>query len=81
MIKSKLLIVSTLMLAALAACGNGSTSSKEGVASGRDIFDGRYTDDQLFDRIYSGTGNMPPFKNSLTEEQINLLLRFIREEI
>lgn len=40
-----------------------------------------YTDDQLFERIYGGTGNMPSFKNSLTEEQIKSLVRFIREEI
>src|SRR3712207_2365124 len=39
------------------------------------------TDEQMFDRIYNGTGNMPSFKNSLTEEQVKALVRFIREEI
>jgi mono/diheme cytochrome c family protein len=39
------------------------------------------TDDQLFDKIYRGTGNMPSFKHSLTEEQVKDLVRFIREEI
>jgi mono/diheme cytochrome c family protein len=40
-----------------------------------------YTDDQLFERIYRGTSNMPSFKNTLTEEQIKGLVRLIREEI
>lgn len=39
------------------------------------------TDQQLFDLIHKGNGNMPSFKNSLTEEQIKSLVRYIREEI
>jgi mono/diheme cytochrome c family protein len=110
MIKIKLITIPTLALVALAACGKGSSSSKEGNAAARDIFAARcvmchgvdgegkplggmrapslkrqealsYTDDQLSERIYSGTSNMPSFKNSLTEEQIKSLVRLIREEI
>lgn len=40
-----------------------------------------YTDDQLFEKIYKGTSNMPSFKNSLTEEQIKGLVRLIREDM
>jgi mono/diheme cytochrome c family protein len=41
----------------------------------------RQTDEQLFQSIYKGSSNMPSFKNSLTEEEIKALVRFIREEI
>ncbi|MCA1557886.1 MAG: cytochrome c [Acidobacteria bacterium] len=40
-----------------------------------------YSDEQLFEKIYQGSSNMPAFKNRLTEEQIKSLVRFIREEI
>jgi mono/diheme cytochrome c family protein len=40
-----------------------------------------YTDDQLFEKIYKGSGNMPSFKNSLTEEQVKALVRFIRKDV
>lgn len=40
-----------------------------------------YSDEQLFDRIYRGTGNMPSFKNSLKEEEIKGLVRYVREEL
>lgn len=39
------------------------------------------TDQQLFDSISKGSGNMPSFKSSLREEQIRRLVHFIREEI
>lgn len=110
MIKTKLLIISTLALVALSACGKGSSSKGDGEGAARDLFAARcamchgkdgegeplggmrapslkrqealsYTDDQLFERIYGGTSNMPPFKNSLTQGQIKSLVRFIREEI
>jgi mono/diheme cytochrome c family protein len=41
----------------------------------------RQTDEQLFQWIYKGSSNMPSFKLSLTEEEIKVLVRFIREEI
>jgi mono/diheme cytochrome c family protein len=40
-----------------------------------------YTDRQLFEQISEGRGAMPPFKYTLTDEQINTLARFLREEI
>jgi mono/diheme cytochrome c family protein len=40
-----------------------------------------YTDQQLFEQIYHGRGAMPPFKYTLTDEQISTLARFVREDI
>lgn len=109
MIKTGLIITTTFIFMAAAACGRG-TASKEGTAAARDTFtrscaachgadgEGRplgststpslrreeavnYTDDQLFEKIYRGTSNMPSFKSSLTEEQIKGLVRFIREDV
>jgi cytochrome c oxidase cbb3-type subunit 3 len=40
-----------------------------------------YTDQQLFEQIYKGRGGMPPFSYTLTDEEIRLLARFVREEI
>jgi mono/diheme cytochrome c family protein len=41
----------------------------------------KQTDERMFDWIYKGSSNMPSFKNSLTEEQVKALVRFIRGEI
>ena len=41
-----------------------------------------YTDQQLFEQIYKGSSRgMPPFSYTLTDEEIRLLARFVREEI
>ena len=40
-----------------------------------------YTDQQLFEQIYNGRGSMPPFKYTLTDEQMRALARFVREDI
>ena len=39
------------------------------------------TDERLSAQIHDGGNGMPPFKNSLTDEQIGELLRFVREDI
>lgn len=49
-------------------------SLREGRAHG-------YTEQQLFEQIYAGRGGMPPFKYTLTDEQMRALARFVREEI
>lgn len=38
-------------------------------------------DERLFAQISNGGNGMPPFKYSLTDEQIQDLMRFVREEI
>ncbi|HWS54981.1 MAG TPA: cytochrome c [Pyrinomonadaceae bacterium] len=40
-----------------------------------------YTDQQLFEQIFHGRGGMPPFKYTLTDEQMRALARFVREDI
>jgi mono/diheme cytochrome c family protein len=40
-----------------------------------------YTDEQLYRRIHDGDKGMPPFKYSLSEQQIHDLVRFIRNDI
>jgi mono/diheme cytochrome c family protein len=40
-----------------------------------------YTDQQFFQQISEGRANMPPFKYTLTDEQMRALARFVREEI
>ena len=40
-----------------------------------------YSDDQLYEKISKGSSNMPAFKQTLKEEQMKALVRFIREEI
>lgn len=40
-----------------------------------------YTQQQLFEQISKGRGGMPPFSYTLTDEQIDELARFVREEI
>ena len=39
----------------------------------------KHTDAQLTDQITNGKGNMPPFKNSLAPEQIQSLVRYVRQ--
>ena len=39
------------------------------------------TDERLSQQIHDGGGQMPPFKYTLTDEQIQALVRFIREDI
>jgi cytochrome c oxidase cbb3-type subunit III len=42
----------------------------------------QYTDRQLFEQISKGSSRgMPPFSYTLTDEQMRLLARFVREEI
>ncbi|MBC7929321.1 MAG: cytochrome c [Rubrivivax sp.] len=38
-------------------------------------------DERLFAQISDGGGGMPPFKFSLTDEQIRELVRFVREDV
>lgn len=38
-------------------------------------------DERLLAQIQDGGGGMPPFKYSLTDEQIRDLVRFVREEL
>ena len=40
-----------------------------------------YTDERLFQQIYNGGNGMPPFKYSLTDDEITALARFVREHI
>jgi len=40
-----------------------------------------YTDEQLYQKIHDGQKGMPPFKYSLSEQQIHDLVRFIRKDI
>jgi mono/diheme cytochrome c family protein len=40
-----------------------------------------YTDEQLYQKIHDGDKGMPPFKYSLSEQQIHDLVRFIRNDI
>lgn len=39
----------------------------------------KHTDAQLTDQITNGKGNMPPFKNSLAPDQIQSLVRYVRQ--
>jgi alcohol dehydrogenase (cytochrome c)/quinohemoprotein ethanol dehydrogenase len=38
-------------------------------------------DERLLRQIHDGGGGMPPFKFTLTDEQIESLLRFVREDL
>lgn len=38
-------------------------------------------DDRLFQQVRDGGGGMPPFKFTLTDDQIHDLIRFVREEV
>jgi mono/diheme cytochrome c family protein len=40
-----------------------------------------YTNEQLFRKIYDGGNGMPPFKYSLSDQQMYDLVRFIRNDI
>jgi mono/diheme cytochrome c family protein len=40
-----------------------------------------FTNEQLYQKIYNGEKGMPPFKYSLSEQQIHDLVRFIRRDI
>jgi mono/diheme cytochrome c family protein len=48
------------------------------LAAGRPATD---PDERLFAQISNGGNGMPPFKFSLTDEQIKDLVRFVREDI
>lgn len=39
------------------------------------------TDERLLKQIHDGGNGMPPFKYSLTDEQIDDLLRFVRDDL
>lgn len=39
----------------------------------------KHTDAQWTEQISGGKGNMPPFKNSLTPDQIQSLVRYVRQ--
>ena len=39
------------------------------------------TDAQLLKQIHDGGNGMPPFKFTLTDDEIQALLRFVREEV
>ena len=39
------------------------------------------TDERLLTQIHDGGNGMPPFKYSLTDEQIGDLLRFLRDDV
>ena len=41
----------------------------------------KHSDDALAKQISKGGGGMPPFKDKLTPEQINNLVRFIKRDI
>jgi len=78
--------VRTLYRRHCAAChgpdGEGGQVGTLNVPSLRDRRALEYNDQQLFDQIYKGSGRgMPPFSYTLTDEQIRLLARFVREEI
>ena len=49
-----------------------------GLREGRAVTD---PDERLFAQISDGGGGMPPFKFSLTDEQIRDLMRFVREDV
>jgi mono/diheme cytochrome c family protein len=38
-------------------------------------------DEKLFKQLHDGGNGMPPFKYTLTDEQIQDLIRFVREEV
>jgi mono/diheme cytochrome c family protein len=40
-----------------------------------------YTDQQLYQKIHNGGNGMPPFKYSLSDQQIHDLVRFVRNDI
>jgi mono/diheme cytochrome c family protein len=48
------------------------------LSEGRPLTD---PDERLFAQISDGGGGMPPFKFSLTDEQIRDLVRFVREDV
>ncbi|MGA8152344.1 MAG: c-type cytochrome [Terriglobales bacterium] len=39
----------------------------------------KQTDDQLAEAVSSGKGNMPPFKNALSPDQIHSLVQYVRQ--
>ncbi len=75
----------TLFRRHCAAChgpdGTGGQVGALNVPSLRERPAADYTDQQLFEQIYKGRGGMPPFSYTLTDEEIRLLARFVREEI
>lgn len=65
-----------------AAChgptGEGQQVGSLNVPSLRATGTAEATDERLFRQIYDGGGKMPPFKYTLTDEQIQALVRFVR---
>lgn len=39
----------------------------------------KMTDAQIVDQISNGKGNMPPFKNTLSKDQIQALVKYVRK--
>lgn len=76
----------TLFRRHCAAChgpdGTGGQVGTLNVPSLREQHAVRYTEQQIFDQISKGSSRgMPPFSYTLTDEEIRLLARFVREEI
>lgn len=68
-----------------AAChGPGGEGKQVGTLSVPTLREGRAAQDpdaQLLKQIHDGGNGMPPFKFTLTDDEIQDLLRFVREEI
>jgi mono/diheme cytochrome c family protein len=68
-----------------AACHGSDGGGKQiGTLRVPSLGDGRAVsdpDEHLFTQVRDGGGGMPPFKYSLTDEQIQDLIRFVREDI
>ena len=76
----------TLFRRHCAAChgpdGGGGQVGTLNVPSLREPHALQYTEQQIFDQISKGSSRgMPPFSYTLTDEEIRLLARFVREEI